>query len=422
MEDDMDTTPDLRVPIVIDGMNVAHEYGRCRGFAGHPDPLGIVSVSLAWASQHHPVVIVLPRAQEGRMGPALHPCISAGANIVYSRMGGQDDLFVLSCAREREGFVVSNDAYRAEIEGSLAATVGEHEARRMRAWLTPRLISYTFIEGEGGVGGGGALLAPLFHPLASAAARFAESSRSARTLPAGAGAGEGGAAAAAAASVGGTDDASARWPQQGGGGAAGWAYAAAAPAGAPPAYATLPSQPLYPVPSSTSVHHHAAASRPGEPGAAPAPPPPSLAPLPPPLAAVEAQFPAGSAARLAVRRFGPEVFRVVSTALTHPPASAEWAAGPPLAAIAAAGARGDPVGTLSMRLSVSKPEDLAVGLVRLLASEAGMRERERAVGGQRGVGEGPEGVVRGMDVWSAERVGCLRAGLQNLLGPALGLR
>lgn len=117
-----------------------------------PDMEGIHRMMEWWISHGHDVVTILPRSYEHRY-PSLQSIFETG-QILFSPPG--DDLFVITTAKQLEGFIITNDKYRKEallIENN----VSELEANRLREYLIQHCITYTFtVDSQ-----------PLLHPVMS---------------------------------------------------------------------------------------------------------------------------------------------------------------------------------------------------------------------------------------------------------------
>jgi hypothetical protein len=154
----MDLSAVIKPTIVLDGANVAHAYSRAtRHGTSDADPLGLVVAVEFLKSKGHRCAVVLPKSYETY--PSFFNLI-LNAPITYAPL--EDDLFVIQMAMRYDGFILSNDKYRAEVQRVFLSL--PEEVFRLQKFITERTITYAFSqEGE------------LFlHPITSAIAAQSE--------------------------------------------------------------------------------------------------------------------------------------------------------------------------------------------------------------------------------------------------------
>lgn len=153
----MDLSAQVKPIIVLDGANVCHAYSRATRRGTDADPLGLSIAVNYLSSRGHKCAVVLPRAYESSSG---FRDLLINAPITYAPI--EDDLFVIQMAMRYDGFILSNDKYRAEV--NLVSQSLPEELFRLQKFVNERTITYAFSqEGE------------LFtHPITSAVAQQSE--------------------------------------------------------------------------------------------------------------------------------------------------------------------------------------------------------------------------------------------------------
>ena len=154
----MDLSAVIKPTIVLDGANVAHAFSRAtRHGSSDADPLGLVVAVEFLKSKGHRCAVVLPKSYETY--PSFFN-LTLNAPITYAPL--EDDLFVIQMAMRYDGFILSNDRYRAEVQRVFLSL--PEEVFRLQKFITERTITYAFSqEGE------------LFlHPITSAIAAQSE--------------------------------------------------------------------------------------------------------------------------------------------------------------------------------------------------------------------------------------------------------
>ena len=373
----MDETPAILPLVVIDGANVAHAFSRAAapvaGAAGRPDARGVAAAARELQRRGHFVAIVLPMAYEQRAGFAAAElaaaCLAAPmTQVVYAPVG--DDLFCIALAQRHDGFVLSNDHFRAEA-AEAERRLGAREAGRLRDFLQRRLISFA-VTPQGEV---------VLQPLAAAAAAASERAEQPFEMP------RTGASASSAA---------------------------AAPAAALPQQHLLPLQPPWPSSGAAAAGAGAgadddmsvvqdeargAAALPAALGA-PAAPPSAPGDVPEALAALAAQLEAdkGPLARLVLARIGPELVAAVSGGL-H---------GAPTVSL-------DGLGASPLSLAIGSEAALCEALARLAVERVFAERTRRRLAGGAPLPDRAAAEAAARALWSVDSRCVLRDGLEALL-------
>lgn len=149
--------PNKDVHIVVDGCNVAWNYGECKGFSSQG-----LELCLDWflARNFSKVVAFVPHSycsppDGSKRGARSSHAAKTGhyqnraddvsallrlhqrGLVRFTPRGGDDDAFIISFAYQSDGWIVSNDNYREFLQGAIPPAE--------RDWLLWRKIFYTFV-------------------------------------------------------------------------------------------------------------------------------------------------------------------------------------------------------------------------------------------------------------------------------------
>jgi hypothetical protein len=149
--------PNKDAHIVVDGCNVAWNYGECKGFSSQG-----LELCLDWflARNFSKVVAFVPHSycsppDGSKRGARSSHAAKTGhyqnraddvaallrlhhrGLVRFTPRGGDDDAFIISFAYQSDGWIVSNDNYREFLQGAIPPAE--------RDWLLWRKIFYTFV-------------------------------------------------------------------------------------------------------------------------------------------------------------------------------------------------------------------------------------------------------------------------------------
>jgi ribonuclease ZC3H12 len=149
--------PNKDAHIVVDGCNVAWNYGECKGFSSQG-----LQLCLDWflARNFSKVVAFVPHSycsppDGSKRGARSSHAAKTGhyqnraddvsallhlhqrGLVRFTPRGGDDDAFIISFAYQSDGWIVSNDNYREFLQGAIPPAE--------RDWLLWRKIFYTFV-------------------------------------------------------------------------------------------------------------------------------------------------------------------------------------------------------------------------------------------------------------------------------------
>lgn len=140
--DDVIETPPL---VVIDGANVAHASTSLQQTPTASLSL-VASADAYWSSRGVPCITVLPSGMErcardaGEVAWLRAAQESGRLMMAPCRRGGDDDIFALSLAVERDGFIMTNDRFSDHVSTiATAAGAGPEDVSR---WLSERVITF----------------------------------------------------------------------------------------------------------------------------------------------------------------------------------------------------------------------------------------------------------------------------------------
>ena len=144
-----DRPPGPRALIVIDGANVAWSAGR----VAHPEsprpvPAAIITALRFFLRRGHTAVAFVPEGRQwlanaGSYAERVLSSYVASGMVVFTPRDDNDDAYMISYAREHDGWILSNDRYRDHAT-AWAVRYGTCAAEELRTWVAARVISYTW--------------------------------------------------------------------------------------------------------------------------------------------------------------------------------------------------------------------------------------------------------------------------------------